>query len=312
MGERSAFLRFASGTTHQTIYFPEAKAFHVSLPPITTQRAIAHILGTLDDKIELNRRMNATLETMARALFKSWFVDFNPVRAKMDGRDTGLPHDIADLFPDRLVDSEMGEIPEGWRTSTIADIALLNPESWRRHNAPDLIRYVDLANTKWGHIDDIKVYTWADAPSRGRRVLRQGDTIVGTVRPGNGSFALIDRDGLTGSTGFAVLRPTNATERDIVWCAATSRDAIERLAHLSDGAAYPAVRPRAVLDTIVILPDTRVRLAFSSLAAPLVNRLLANQREAVTLAALRDTLLPQLIAGALRVQAAEKFIGGVG
>ncbi len=83
LAENAAFLRFASGTTHQTIYFPEVKAFHVCLPPLPEQRAIAHILGTLDDKIELNRRMNETLEAMARALFKSWFVDFDPVRAKM-------------------------------------------------------------------------------------------------------------------------------------------------------------------------------------------------------------------------------------
>ena len=85
---------------------------HPSDPP--EQRAIAHILGTLDDKIELNRRMNETLEAMARALFKSWFVDFDPVRAKMEGRDTGLPQNLADLFPDRMMESEMGEIPEGW------------------------------------------------------------------------------------------------------------------------------------------------------------------------------------------------------
>ncbi|MBD3805470.1 MAG: restriction endonuclease subunit S, partial [Thioclava sp.] len=84
------------------------------VPPLPEQRAIAHILGTLDDKIELNRRMNETLEAMARALFKSWFVDFDPVRAKMEGRDPGLPKHIADLFPARLVDSELGEIPEGW------------------------------------------------------------------------------------------------------------------------------------------------------------------------------------------------------
>ncbi len=86
------------------------------------QRAIAHILGTLDDKIELNRRMSKTLEEMARALFKSWFVDFEPVRAKMEGRDTGLPKHIADLFPDRLVESELGKIPEGWETGSVDDI----------------------------------------------------------------------------------------------------------------------------------------------------------------------------------------------
>ncbi len=88
----------------------------VRLPPLPEQRAIAHILGTLDDKIELNRRMNETLEAMARALFKSWFVEFDPVRAKMEGRDPGLPKHIADLFPDGLVESELGKIPErnGW------------------------------------------------------------------------------------------------------------------------------------------------------------------------------------------------------
>ena len=92
----------------------DQRRMFVTLPPLAEQRAIAHVLGTLDDKIELNRRMNATLEAMARALFKSWFVDFDPVRAKMASRDTGLPKEIADLLPDRLVDSELGKIPKGW------------------------------------------------------------------------------------------------------------------------------------------------------------------------------------------------------
>ena len=311
---QSSTTNWVRSTTDPRFRLPRAPPSTLAnspFPSLHEQRAIAHVLGTLDDKIELNRRMNETLEAMARALFKSWFVDFDPVRAKMEGRDTGLPQDIADLFPDRLVDSEMGEIPEGWCASTLADVALLNPESWSKRNAPDSILYVDLANTKWGYIDDIQIYTWAEAPSRGRRVLRRGDTIVGTVRPGNGSFALIDRDGLTGSTGFAVLRPKTATEREIVWCAATSHDAIERLAHLADGGAYPAVRPRAVLDTVVVLPDTRVRLGFSSLAAPLVNRLQENQREARTLAALRDALLPRLISGEIRVGDAERVVESV-
>ncbi|MFQ5793124.1 MAG: restriction endonuclease subunit S, partial [Acidobacteriota bacterium] len=94
----------------------------VPLPPLPTQRAIAHILGTLDDKIELNRRMNETLEAMARAIFKSWFVDFDPVCAKAEGRDPSLPKPIADLFPNRLMDSELGEIPEGWAVESLGDI----------------------------------------------------------------------------------------------------------------------------------------------------------------------------------------------
>ena len=287
----------------------DQRRMFVTLPPLDEQRAIARILGTLDDKIELNRRMNATLEAMARALFRSWFVDFDPVRAKMEGRDTGLPKEVADLFPDRLVDSELGEIPVGWRAGTLADVARLNPESWGNHNRPDRILYVDLAKTKWGDIDEIQMYSWADAPSRARRVLRRGDTIVGAVRPGNGSFALIDRDDLTGSTGFAVLRPTDPTAREIVWCAATSPDAIDRLAHLADGGAYPAVKPKAVLDTAVVLPDTGIRLAFSSVTALPLSRLQANQREVRILEALRDALLPKLVSGEVRVGTAATGVG---
>ncbi len=289
------------GAVFDSLKCIDVPEFSLRIPPLSEQRAIAHILGTLDDKIELNRRMNATLEAMARALFKSWFVDFDPVRAKMTGRDTGLPQDIADLFPDRLVDSELGEIPEGWHASTLADVARLNPESWGNHNKPDRILYVDLATTKRGCINEIQHYTWADAPSRGRRVLRRGDTIVGTVRPGNRSFALIDRDDLTGSTAFAVLRPADPMEREFVWCTATSHDAIDRLAHLADGGAYPAVRPKVVLDTAVALPDARIRRAFSSLTKSLVNRLQANHREYQILVMIRDALVPKLVSGELRV-----------
>ncbi|MDW8228040.1 MAG: restriction endonuclease subunit S [Anaerolineales bacterium] len=103
------------------------RTIELPLPPLPEQRAIAHILGTLDDKIELNRRMSQTLEAMARALFKAWFVDFEPVRAKMEGRWRrgeslpGLPAELYDLFPDRLVPSELGEIPEGWRVGCVDD-----------------------------------------------------------------------------------------------------------------------------------------------------------------------------------------------
>jgi type I restriction enzyme S subunit len=95
----------------------------VPVPPRIEQMAIAHILGTLDDKIELNRKMNETLEAMVRALFKSWFVEFDPVRAKAEGRDSGLPKYLADLFPDSLEESELGKIPRGWSALPVYEIA---------------------------------------------------------------------------------------------------------------------------------------------------------------------------------------------
>src|SRR5690606_33771249 len=131
-----------TGTTRLRIRRADLEQRYIPVPPIAEQRAIAHILGTLDDKIELNRRMSETLEEMARALFESWFVRLDPGRAKMEGRDPGLPSDLADLFPDRLVESELGEIPEGWAVASLGDVAdqirenvtpAENPDAWFEH-----------------------------------------------------------------------------------------------------------------------------------------------------------------------------------
>ena len=127
----------------------------VRVPPPDEQRAIARILGTLDDKIELNRRMSETVEAMARALFKAWFVDFDPVLAKAEGRDPGLPQPLADLFPARLVDSELGEIPAGWEVGTLGDLTALNPEVWSKQTRLSVIQYVDLSNTRWGRVEAV-------------------------------------------------------------------------------------------------------------------------------------------------------------
>ncbi len=290
-------------TTRAAVYMLD-----LDVPPLVEQRAIAHILGTLDDKIELNRRMSETLEAMARALFKSWFVDFGPVRAKAEGRDPGLPKPLADLFPDRLVDSELGEIPEGWEVGMLGDVSKLNPESWSNKTRPTLINYVDLSNAKWGRIGSVTTHSREDAPSRAQRVLRPRDTIVGTVRPGNGSYAFVSEEGLTGSTGFAVLRPMSAACAEYVYLAATAAERIEALSHLSDGGAYPAVRPEAVAAAQVNKPRDDVLGTFSSVVGPLLGKLGENERRSRTLAAMRDTLLPTRISGELRVKEVERII----
>ena len=313
LGNKRRLLSLVDLAGHGTgrINTDELKSLDVRLPPSSEQRAIAHVLETLDGKIELNRCMNETLEATARALFKSWFVDFDPVRAKTQGRDTGLPEDIAALFPDRLVDSELGEMPEGWQLGTLNDIAFLNPESWSAKHSPEKVVYVDLANTKWGYIESVQTFPWDEAPSRARRVLRKGDTVIATVRPGNGSFALIGEAGLTGSTGFAVLRPREATDRGLVWCAATSSGNIDRLALLADGGAYPAIRPDEIGSTPVPVADSDIRLAFSRLVDPLLDKSNGNKHASRELANLRDTLLPRLISGEIRLRDAEQVVGTV-
>ncbi len=308
-----AFVSHATETSEGT-RMPRAKWDVVSKLEIpyfspSEQKAIGTLLRSLDDRIDHNRALASNLEAIARRLFKSWFIDFDPVRAKAAGEmPSGLADDIAALFPDRFVDSELVEIPEGWRVETLASVARLNPEAWTTRKHPDEIHYLDLSNVKDGLIEAPTKYSWEEAPSRARRVLQQGDTIIGTVRPGNRSFALIDQAGLTGSTGFAVLRPASDMEREYLYLASTNDDATERLAHLADGAAYPAVRPEVVLATEVIIPSDEVMAAFSDVTKGMIDRASVCKQEANALAGIRDLLIPRLISGKLRVGDAESTI----
>ncbi|MBK1700239.1 restriction endonuclease subunit S [Thiococcus pfennigii] len=275
---------------------------------LSEQQEIASLLGALDDKIDLNRQTNETLEALARAIFKDWFVDFGPTRAKAEGRPPYLAPELWDLFPDALDDEDK---PVGWEFGTLADIAALNPESWSKKNPPDQIEYVDLANAKWGTIESTEIYEWSNAPSRAQRILRPGNTIVGTVRPGNGSYAFIGQDGLTASTGFAVLVPKAQESREFVYLASTSPENIARLTHLADGAAYPAVRPNVVAATEVVVPSKEAMARFSDVTAPLLNRLEANKRENILLAQTRDLLLPKLMSGEIRLREAARLVEAV-
>ncbi|MDF3856629.1 restriction endonuclease subunit S, partial [Paracoccus pantotrophus] len=279
----------------------------VQLPSRSEQERIADTLQSVQDKIDLNRQMAVTLENMARALFKSWFVDFDPVHAKAEGGDTGLPADIAVLFPDGFNDEGL---PKGWRSGSLDDLADTNSESWKASSHPEEIEYVDLSNCKWGNIDCTTQYRWEDAPSRARRVARVGDTIFGTVRPGNGSYAFVGREGLTVSTGFAVLRPKKEIYREVVYLASTDIANIRWLEQLAagHGGAYPAVNPDKVSATTVIVSCEKVAAEFSTNAAIMIDRIEALKQESAYLEHLRDALLPKLLSGELRVADAEDVI----
>src|SRR6266480_276524 len=295
-------------TVQATLNLRDVAELPIALPPQGERDAITHILGTLDEKIELNRRMSETLEAMARAVFKSWFVDFDPVRAKTEGRSTRLPPYLDALFPDSFEESELAEIPAGWEWGMLSDLAWLNPEAWSTETRPPVINYVDLSNAKLGRIETITAYAQEDAPSRAQRLLRVHDTIVGTVRPGNRSYAFISDEGLTGSTGFVVLRPQQTKYAELVYLAATATENIERLAHLADGAAYPAVRPEVVASTRIAKAPSEIIESFLRIAGPLLAKLAASDRESKTLALMRDTLLPKLMSGEVRVQARDRCV----
>ena len=323
-------------TVQKTLNLKDIRELGVPLPPEICRNQIVSVLSSLDKKILLNRRINQNLEAMAQAIFKSWFVDFDPVKAKIAAIEQGqdplraamraisgktdaeldqMPrehHDqlatTAALFPDAMQESELGEIPKGWAAGKLAELCQLNPESWSAKSLPNVVRYVDLANAKNGEIAEVQNMDGVDIPSRARRILRQGDTIVGTVRPGNRSFALVGEANLTGSTGFAVLRPHNPHWLEFVYLVATSEFNIERLTHLADGGAYPAVRPEVVIQEDVAIPTQEVAKAFHQHVQPLFAKIQANRGQALYLAQLRDTLLPKLLSGQLRILDAEAIL----
>ena len=275
----------------------------LTLPPLGEQNGIAAVLGALDDKIELNRRMNAKLEEMARALFQSWFVDFDPVRAKLDGREpVGLDSDTAAFFPEHFEHGEQDMLPVGWGLAAIEEVCAINAWTLGKYDDLETLEYVEISEVSRGNIASIANYQRGEEPSRARRRLRHGDTVLSTVRPDRGSYflSLNPPENRVCSTGFAVLTPSKVPW-SFLHVALTLPEVSDHLGQMADGGAYPAVRPEVIGAMQVSLPNNpKVLEAFHRTCAPLFEQAEANRTQSRTLATLRDTLLPKLLSGELQ------------
>lgn len=322
---RSEMLSFSTMSTRASLNNEMIGRLTIPIPPFIEQKKIAWTLMSLDQKIQLNRQTNQTLEQMAQALFKSWFVDFDPVidnalaagnpipdalqeraerrqqqLAKPDHKP--LPDDIHQLFPSEFELTEaLGWVPKGWEVGIIENIASTNANSWSKITAPKQVVYVDLANTKNGHIQETTNYQFEDAPSRARRKLDKGDTIIGLVRPGNRSFAYIHDIGLTGSTGFAVMKPNSEKFRAYLYFHLTQNDVIDEFARLADGAAYPAIRPEVISNFMCLIPMASTLYLYQNIVGGFLEKIAIVSMENKQLKGIRDTLLPKLISGELRL-----------
>jgi len=307
---------FNRGSSNPLVTQKDLELIRVKLPLLPEQRAIAHILGTLDDKIELNRRMSETLEQMARAIFKAWFVDFEPVRAKMEGRWCrgeslpGLPAHLYDLFPDRLVDSELGEIPEGWRVARFGEVFEINPS--RRIRKGQVAPYLDMASMPTQGHRPLEVVPRAF--SSGSRFIN-GDTLLARITPSleNGKTAFVDflQPGEVGwgSTEFIVLRPKPPLPPEFGYCLARYPDFREfAIQSMTGTSGRQRVQPEALALYQLVVPPGTVASAFGRIVQPLFAKAGQAYDESRTLAALRDALLPKLIRGEVRVKDAERFL----
>ena len=287
---------------------------NIPKPPLPQQRAIAYILGTLDDKIELNRRMNTTLEAIARALFKSWFVDFDPVRAKMEGRHTGLPQDIADLFPDRLVNSEMGKIPEGWEVFRLDQLANHHTKT----TSPS--RFSGL---EYEHFS-IPAYDVGQRPAielgaaiRSNKTVVLKDAVLLSKLNPRIARVWVPADSTARpqicSTEFLVFTPRSPANRNLLFTLFGDHRFRTLLESLVTGTSnsHQRVPPKALKAREVLTGSPRAFTTFAEVIGGTLARILNNRSEAATLAALRDTLLPKLISGEIRVGGAEMALESV-
>ena len=305
LAERASYSRFSHGTTHQTIYFPEVKAFHLLAPEIDMQSAIADVLSALDDKIEQNRRAVRALERLARAIFRAWFVDFEPVKAKADGATSfpSMPQEVFDALPARFVDSEIGPVPEGWEVKALGDVCDVNARSVRAGDVEGEIEYVNISSVTVGRLDEIERLDFADAPSRARRLIRDGDTIWSCVRPNRMSYLYIHEppENRIVSTGFAVLSPRTVGP-SFLYQLTTQSEFVNYLVANATGSAYPAVRADHFETARFCCAPSAVLDAFEASTHSMRHWIGASEAEDRKLAAMRDYLLPKLLSGSVRLE----------
>ena len=316
-------LTAATGST-----FPNVSASQIADIPypdlsVNEQRAIAHILGTLDDKIELNRRMNETLEAMARALFKSWFVDFEPVRAKMEGRWRrgeslpGLPAEHYDLFPDRLVDSELGEIPEGWEVKVLGSLLETLETGHRPHGGVggfvtgipsvgaesiEQVGVFDFSKTKYVPLD------FYGGMKRG--VVEEGDVLIykDGGRPGELEPAVTYISRGFPYRAFCINEHvyrvrTKRFSQQLLYCYLTTSSAFWQMRELATGVAQPGLNRRAVESIAISIPLAGGLLAVcQEEIGPLLDECNINGLESRRLSRIRDALLPRLVSGEVGVE----------
>jgi len=302
----SEFLHQYSGVKGQTdmadyVSLRDQRQMFITLPPLDEQREIAHILGTLDDKIELNRRMNATLEAIARAIFKSWFVDFDPVHAKARGEQPyGMDADTAALFPDAFEDSELGPIPAGWGVGALSNIAD-NPRRGIKPEAMDSnTLYIGLEHMPqksitldaWGRTSNV---------ASNKFKFRKGEFLFGKLRPYFHKVGIAPDDGVC-STDILVIVPTFEAWYGLTLFHISSKEFIDYTTAASTGTRMPRTNWDTMSKYPIVIPDPKVAEAFSCFLRPLLDTIQNNIWQSRTLAALRDALLPKLISGELRTK----------
>jgi type I restriction enzyme S subunit len=295
---------YATGTTVLGISQKALRSVPVSYPRFDEQKRIGELLGALDDKIELNRLMNETLEAMARAIFKDWFVDFGPTRAKMEGRAPYFAPDIWSLFPDHLDDEGK---PEGWDFGTLGDLAEQVGESVQPGALDPETPYIGLEHMPRKSIA-LSEWEGAGKVTSGKLAFRKGDFLFGKLRPYFHKVGIAPLDGIC-STDIVVLNARERQAAAFVLACISQDEFVAFTDRTSDGTKMPRTSWGRMERYRLCLPSGSALGAFNACVEPLLDRIISNIYESRALAATRDLLLPKLMSGEVRVRDAAKHIG---
>ena len=303
------FHSYANGITRFGLRKADIGLVEIPLPTLPEQRDIAHILGTLDDKIELNRRMNQTLAAMARAIFQDWFVDFGPVRAKLEGLDPYLPPELWDLFPEDLVDSELGEIPEGWEVEVLDDIVEILSGGTPRTSVPGYWN----GNIPWFTPKDApdpsdifvlsteRSITQAGIDNSSTKVLPAGTTVI-SARGTVGRLACLGVPMAMNQTCYGIRGARGYPDHFTYWNVKNSVNGLQTRTH---GTVFDTITRETFQVAETVLVPTQVALAFESTVNHMMGQILWNLKESRCLTAQRGVLLPKLVSGELGAEARE-------
>ena len=310
------------GAVFDSLRCADIPKFEIPLPPQEEQKAIANILSTLDQKIELNRKTNETLEGIAKALFKSWFVDFDPVKAKAEGRPTGLPDEISELFPDSFDESELGEIPSGWRATTISNLCEVvtkgtTPTSIGGSFSSSGIPFYKVESiSESGQIIPGKCAFVSEEVDNmlARSRIHEGDilfSIAGTI----GRVALMGKKDIPANTNqaLAIVRAKKGiVSPNFLFLYLRDKERIEVARSKTVQSVQSNFSLGELKNLTLVLPDDRSRSFFEDILSPIRRKIFHCYTNSLTLTDLRDALLPRLISGELRVPDAEKMLEEVG
>ncbi|MDB6130789.1 MAG: restriction modification system specificity domain protein [Verrucomicrobiales bacterium] len=303
---RSKIIKDSEATGVPKTNLQYLRSFTILLPPLAKQKEIAAILGSLDDKIELNRRMNATLESMARALFQSWFVDFDPVRAKLDGRKpAGMDAATAALFPSEFQDSELGRIPKGWRVCKLGDIAENASITFDFKRSPEVI-FVNTGDVLEGDFLHSKRSPHIGLPGQAKKSIRPNDIVFSEIRPANKRYAFVDFDSnhYVVSTKFMIIRGSKEIHPRMLYRILTAKETVDefQLQAESRSGTFPQITFDSICHLPIMLPPIEIQESFQREVGKMDAQIKVNKEQSRSLATLRDLLLPRLLSGELIVK----------